>query len=377
MDAEQVIYKKGGGHIDLNTGARLVFKAIPGQYRYWKFFHAARFELWKLGAGAAARSSPRSARRSPTACATSSTATRSCRGRRPVPLSGLQPGHRPQRVTLGTSVGWSDVYPSTYHEQWLDVTGRRGCFAYVHIADPKNHIYESNEDNNEAETIVRLPWRGSGATDARRSAPGAMAIPTAARRPLRREVRHRFGWRGTMCLPRGTAGHDRHWRGRERGKEGAQPGRLLCTPSKKHEAGSRLAWTTFTAHALGRSWTSISTPRTKRSIGCWSGSGHPPAPMTLVPVPYSIASRDHVWVPISKELIRRAPYVESGHSLTRDQELEFCFHYGGLRKRTEVLRRDSAETMTAVPGSTVVPFRPRAHRLTPGLRPRRSGAARR
>ena len=84
------------------------------------------------------------------------------------------------------------------------------------------------------------------------------------------------------------------------------------------------------------------------------------APMTLVPVPYSIASRDHVWVPISKELIRRAPYVESGHSLTRDEELELCFHYGGLRKRTEVLRPRSAGTMTAAPGSTVVPFRSRA-----------------
>ena len=84
------------------------------------------------------------------------------------------------------------------------------------------------------------------------------------------------------------------------------------------------------------------------------------APMTLVPVPYSIASRDHVWVPISKELIRRAPYVEIGHSLGRDEEVEICFHYGGLRKRTEALRARRADTMTAVPGSSVVPFRPRA-----------------
>jgi hypothetical protein len=28
----------------------------------------------------------------------------------------------------------------------------------VHIADPKNGIFESNEDNNEAQTIVRLPF---------------------------------------------------------------------------------------------------------------------------------------------------------------------------------------------------------------------------
>ena len=41
------------------------------------------------------------------------------------------------------------------------MTGLRGCFAYVHIADPKNGIYESNEDNNEAQVIVRLPFRSA------------------------------------------------------------------------------------------------------------------------------------------------------------------------------------------------------------------------
>ena len=39
------------------------------------------------------------------------------------------------------------------------MTGLRGCFAYVHIADPENGIYESNEDNNEAQLIVKLPFR--------------------------------------------------------------------------------------------------------------------------------------------------------------------------------------------------------------------------
>jgi hypothetical protein len=62
-------------------------------------------------------------------------------------------------VTLGTSIGWADIYPPAYPEQWIDVTGLRGCFAYVHIADPENGIYESDEDNNEAQVIVRLPFR--------------------------------------------------------------------------------------------------------------------------------------------------------------------------------------------------------------------------
>ncbi|HVD57068.1 MAG TPA: lysyl oxidase family protein, partial [Thermoleophilaceae bacterium] len=61
--------------------------------------------------------------------------------------------------TLGTSIGWADIYPPAYPEQWIDVTGLHGCFAYVHMADPENGIYELNEDNNEAQVIVRLPFR--------------------------------------------------------------------------------------------------------------------------------------------------------------------------------------------------------------------------
>ena len=83
-------------------------------------------------------------------------------------------------------------------------------------------------------------------------------------------------------------------------------------------------------------------------------------PLALVPVHYSIASRDHVWVPITKDLITRAPELESVRALTREDELELCFHYGGLRRRSEALRRRPAEEHTAVPASSVVPFPPRA-----------------
>ena len=38
----------------------------------------------------------------------------------------------------------------------------RGCFSFVHVADPKNGIYESNENNNEGERVVRLPYQGPG-----------------------------------------------------------------------------------------------------------------------------------------------------------------------------------------------------------------------
>jgi hypothetical protein len=30
----------------------------------------------------------------------------------------------------------------------------------VHRADPKNVVWEANEGNNDAQRVVRLPWRG-------------------------------------------------------------------------------------------------------------------------------------------------------------------------------------------------------------------------
>ena len=44
-----------------------------------------------------------------------------------------------ERDTLGTSVGWPHL-SAEHPEQWIDVTGRPGCFAYVHTADPKNGV---------------------------------------------------------------------------------------------------------------------------------------------------------------------------------------------------------------------------------------------
>jgi sporulation protein YlmC with PRC-barrel domain len=88
--------------------------------------------------------------------------------------------------------------------------------------------------------------------------------------------------------------------------------------------------------------------------------GSADGPLTLVPVHYSIASKGHVWVPITKDLIRRAPVLDSGRPLARDEELELCFHYGGLRRRTEALRPRAPDAVSALPGGSVVPFKPRA-----------------
>jgi len=176
MRGRQRIYKLGGGRIGVNTGAQLQFKLAHLGKRYWKFFHAARFELWRLDSGG--RRSRR-VRVGPKVsyCLRDLERTRPRLRRSPrhrvYPACSTYAGKR--QVTLGTSVGWSDVYPPSYPEQWIDATGLRGCFAYVHIADPLNGIYESNEDNNEAQVIVRLPWKGAG----NRGCPGRSQGPSA------------------------------------------------------------------------------------------------------------------------------------------------------------------------------------------------------
>jgi hypothetical protein len=160
MRARQRIYRRDGGRIGINTGARLYFKYAHLSRNWWKFLFAAKFELWRIdGEGRQTRK----VRRGPkiSYCLRDYRHTR--RRLRGSPRQRVYPAcstdEHARRVTIGTSVGWSDVYPALYPEQWIDVTGLRGCFAYVHTADPLNGIYESNEDNNSARVIVRLPYR--------------------------------------------------------------------------------------------------------------------------------------------------------------------------------------------------------------------------
>jgi hypothetical protein len=159
MRARQRIHTRNGGKISVATGARLQFKFAHQSRYWWKFYNAARFELWRVdGRGRRSRlmrTGPKVAY-----CLRDLTRTRPLLRRspgRPV-YPACSTNSAAQRVTLGTSIGWADIYPPAYPEQWIDVTGLRGCFAYVHIADPANRIYESDEDNNEAQVIVRLPY---------------------------------------------------------------------------------------------------------------------------------------------------------------------------------------------------------------------------
>jgi hypothetical protein len=165
MRARQIIYKRRGGRTYRRTRARLVFKYAHGGRRWWKWYNAARFELWRVDRRGRRL---RRVRTGPKTAYCLRDLGHPAPGLAGSPFGPVYPACSTNagatRARLGTSVGWADVYPPSYPEQWINAAGLRGCFAYVHTADPRNRIYESNEDNNEAQVVVRLPlnpynWR--------------------------------------------------------------------------------------------------------------------------------------------------------------------------------------------------------------------------
>jgi hypothetical protein len=158
MSAVQRIYKRSGGWITVKTGARLGFKSIPGQYRYWKLRNAARFELWSVD------SEDRPVKRVRTGpkiyyCLRDLKRTHGGLPRSPRTFHypGCSQSASIKHVTLGTSVGWSDIYPATYHEQWIDVTGLHGRFRFVMIAAPTGAIYTTQSKPARSSRVVKIP----------------------------------------------------------------------------------------------------------------------------------------------------------------------------------------------------------------------------
>ena len=157
MHVRQRIYDRRGGSILVKTGAELRFKQIPGQGGYWKLRDAARLEVWSVNAAGVqlkrVRVSPKLFY-----CLRDLQRTRPGPGS---PSNEVYPACNQDasinHVRLGTSVGWSDIYPGGYDEQFVDVTGLSGRFALVHIADPENELFESDETNNASRVLLRLP----------------------------------------------------------------------------------------------------------------------------------------------------------------------------------------------------------------------------
>jgi hypothetical protein len=163
MRTQQRIYRVGGGHLDLPSRATLRFTSVGAYFggSYWKVHQLARFELRRVGPkrnlGPVVRTSPKL-----NYCLRDLDRTRP--GRRS-PANRHYPGCNQNpyqdRVTLGTSIGWSDIYPADYDKQWINVAGLRGCFAFVMTVDPQQLLFESNEHDNSSHRLVRLPFRGN------------------------------------------------------------------------------------------------------------------------------------------------------------------------------------------------------------------------
>jgi hypothetical protein len=162
MRVTERIHRKGGGRLVVPTRATLHFTDVGAYFggSFWKVHQLARFELWRVDR---AHHPVRRVRVGPKLNYCLRDLERTRPGRRS-PSSAHYPGcdQNPftDAVTLGTSVGWSDIYPADYDKQWIDVSGLRGCFAFVMRVDPRNLLYESNERDNHSRRLIRLPYRG-------------------------------------------------------------------------------------------------------------------------------------------------------------------------------------------------------------------------
>jgi Lysyl oxidase len=59
----------------------------------------------------------------------------------------------------GLSAGWADIYTSVLPDQWIDLGTTRlenGQYAILSVADPMNHLRETNEQNNAAEAFFTM-----------------------------------------------------------------------------------------------------------------------------------------------------------------------------------------------------------------------------
>lgn len=157
MSVTQRLYSVNGAHHDYPlANTHLDFWHIPGQGSYWKLRDGLRFELWRVDGpvqsfverGPKTRFCMRDLEQIP-----------GLPGPRVRQFPGCNQSPGTRHVRLGISVGWAESYPPLYYQQYVDVTGLRGCFSLRHIADPRQHVYESDESNNTSQVRIHLPPR--------------------------------------------------------------------------------------------------------------------------------------------------------------------------------------------------------------------------
>jgi len=161
MDAVQIVDRSGGrSPIPVQTGAKLTWKYVDASRgNYWKFQNAARFELWRLNARGERTRYERTGPKLDYCLRDLFRFGRGPRVRRGPFFGACSQDLGATVDTLGISVGWADGYPSTYPQNWIDVTGLRGCHVIVQRADPLDHVLETDESDNTNAKVVRLPYR--------------------------------------------------------------------------------------------------------------------------------------------------------------------------------------------------------------------------
>ncbi len=160
MHARQVIVDATGVRRRVETGAELYYTSVPSRGGdYWKFMDAARFELWALGADGRRTTLTRVGPKLNYCLRDLERVRTWARAPRREKFGACNQSARRTQVTLGTSVGWADIYPASYPGNLIDVTGLTGCFVVLHHVDPQQHIWETNEANNTSHKVVRLPYR--------------------------------------------------------------------------------------------------------------------------------------------------------------------------------------------------------------------------
>ncbi len=162
----QVIYDiRGRPHL-FHSAAQLVYKYISGQRygygnvgdaSYWKLRHLAAFQLWSVNGHFRAIRLVRTGPKVDYCLRDLFRTDPVARSPHEAVYPGCSEDALLQQDTFGTSVGWSDVYPYSYPEQWIDVTGLHGRFAYVQRADPDGHFFEMSRRNDLSETYIALP----------------------------------------------------------------------------------------------------------------------------------------------------------------------------------------------------------------------------
>jgi hypothetical protein len=160
MHARQVIVDGAGVRRRVETGAELYYTSVPSRGGdYWKFENAARFELWALGPDGRRTGLARVGPKLNYCLRDLERVRRWPRVPRRRVFGACNQSIRKTEVTLGTSVGWADVYPASYPGNLIDVTGLEGCFVVLHRVDPERHVLEISEANNVSSKVVRLPYR--------------------------------------------------------------------------------------------------------------------------------------------------------------------------------------------------------------------------